>query len=47
MVFIVTYSDNDGSELRENFIGSEFAAGDHRDRGWIDAGLFGTLKLVE
>ncbi|MFT5481654.1 MAG: hypothetical protein ACI9GW_000299 [Halieaceae bacterium] len=45
--FLVAYCDNDGSELRENFMGSEFAAGDAKDRGWIDAGLFGTLELVE
>jgi hypothetical protein len=47
MGFMVAYCDNDGSDIREHFIGSEFAAGDHKDRGWIDAGLFGTLKLVE
>ena len=47
MGFMVAYCDNDGSELWENFMGSEFAAGNHKDRGWIDAGLFGTLKLVE
>ena len=47
MGFMVAYCDNDGSDLREHFIGSEFAAGDHKDRGWIDAGLFGTLKLVD
>ena len=47
MGFMVAYCDNDGSELREHFIGSEFAAGDHKDRGYIDAGLFGTLELDE
>ena len=47
MGFMVAYSDNDGSDIREHFIGSEDAAGDHKDRGWIDAGLFGTLELVE
>lgn len=47
MGFMVAYCDNDGSELRENFIGSEYAAGDHKDRGWIDAGLFGTLELIQ
>lgn len=47
MGFMVAYCDNDGSELRENFMGSEFAAGDDKDRGWIDAGLFGTLELVD
>ena len=47
MGFMVAYCDNDASELREHFIGSEFAAGDHKDRGWIDAGLFGKLELVD
>jgi hypothetical protein len=47
MGFMVAYCDNDGSEIRENFIGSEVADGDHKDRGWIDAGLFGALELVE
>ena len=46
MGFMVAYCDNDHSELREHFIGSEYAAGDHKDRGWIDAGLFGKLELV-
>lgn len=43
---MVAWCDNDGSELRELFIGSEHAPGDRKDRGWIDAGLFGTLILV-
>lgn len=47
MGFMLAYCDNDHSELREHFIGSEYAAGDHKDRGWIDANLFGTLELVE
>lgn len=44
---MVPYCDNDGSDIREHFIGFEFSAGDHKDRGWIDAGLFGTLYLVD
>jgi hypothetical protein len=47
MGLMVAYCDNDNSELRENFIGSEYAAGDNKDRGYIDAGLFGTLELIE
>ena len=43
---MVAYCDNDGSELRENFIGSELVAEGPKDRGWIDAGLFGSLILV-
>ena len=44
---MLAWCDNDGSELRENFIGSESAPGEHKDRGWIDAGLFGELVLVK
>ena len=47
MGLMVAYCDNDGSELRENFIGSEFAPGEGKDRGWIDAGLFGKLTLIK
>lgn len=42
---MLAYCDNDGSELRENFIGSEAVPHGPKDRGWIDAGLFGTLEL--
>jgi len=45
MGLMVAYCDNDGSELRENFIGSESAAGKAPDRGWKDAGMFGKLIL--
>ncbi len=47
MGLMVAYCDNDGSELRENFIGSETVPVGPKDRGWIDAGLFGTLTLTE
>jgi hypothetical protein len=47
MGLMVAYCDNDGSELRENFIGSESVPEGPKDRGWIDAGLFGELELVE
>jgi hypothetical protein len=47
MGLMVAYCDNDGSELRENFIGSESVASGPKDRGWIDAGLFGSLILVD
>lgn len=42
---MVAYCDNDGSELRENFVGSETVPKGPTDRGWIDAGLFGALEL--
>ncbi len=43
---MVAWCDNDGSELRENFIGSESVPFGPKDRGWIDANLFGAVKLV-
>lgn len=47
MGLMVAYCDNDGSELRENFIGSESVPSGPKDRGWIDAGLFGELVLTD
>jgi hypothetical protein len=47
MGLMVAYCDNDGSELRENFIGSEVVLSGPKDRGYIDAGLFGKLVLVD
>ncbi|MEW6998687.1 sugar-binding protein [Colwelliaceae bacterium BS250] len=47
MGLMLAYCDNDGSVLRENFIGSEVAEGEGKDRGWIDAGLFGKLILAK
>jgi len=44
---MLAWCDNDGSELRENFIGSEVVLSGPKDRGYIDAGLFGTLILEE
>ena len=47
MGLMLAYCDNDGSELRENFVGSESVPTGPKDRGWIDAGLFGELHLVD
>lgn len=47
MGLMVAYCDNDGSELRENFVGSETVPTGPTDRGWIDAGLFGALTLSD
>ena len=47
MGLMLAYCDNDGAVLRENFIGSESVATGAKDRGWIDAGIFGSLVLVE
>ena len=45
--FALAYCDNDASDKRENFIGSEVIEGEDKNRGWIDAGIFGTLVLVD
>ena len=47
MGLMIAYCDNDGSELRENFVGSESVPTGPKDRGWIDAGLFGSVLLVD
>lgn len=44
--FALAYCDNDYSEHRENFIGSIRVSGTDKDRGWIDANIFGTLQLI-
>ena len=44
--FAIAYCDNDTSEQRENFIGSIPVEGDDKNRGWIDASIFGTIKLI-
>ena len=44
---MLAYCDNDGSEIRENFVGSESVPEGPKDRGWIDAGLFGELTLID
>lgn len=43
--FALAYCDNDGSVERENFIGSIPVEGEDKNRGWIDANIFGTLLL--
>jgi hypothetical protein len=43
--FALAYCDNDHSSERENFMGSVVVAGDDKNRGWIDAGIFGFLEL--
>lgn len=44
--FAIAYCDNDYSLERENFIGSIPVEGEDKNRGWIDANIFGTLKLI-
>jgi len=43
--FAIAYCDNDRSEEREAFIGSEPIEGEDKNRGWIDAGVFGEFRL--
>ncbi|MCP4059513.1 MAG: sugar-binding protein, partial [Pseudoalteromonas sp.] len=46
--FMLAYCDNDGSEVREHFMGSHEVQpvnGD-RNRGFIDADVFGKITLL-
>ena len=43
--FALAYCDNDRSPERENFIGNVAVIGDDKNRGWIDAGIFGALEM--
>lgn len=45
--FALAYCDNDNSERREHFIGSIPVKGDDKNKGWIDAGIFGELTLTK
>ena len=45
MGFAIAYCDNDGSAEREHFIGSERVDGTDKNRGWIDASIFGKIIL--
>jgi hypothetical protein len=45
MGYAVSFNDNDGNNVRENFIGSVCIPGPDRNRGWIDSGVFGTVIL--
>lgn len=45
MGFMLAYCDNDNSEVREHFYGSSYIAGDDKNQGWIDAGVFAPVTL--
>lgn len=47
MGFALAYCDSDASGRRESFIGSVYIEGEDKNRGWIDADVFGTLILTE
>lgn len=43
--FALAYCDNDRSPERENFMGNVVVEGEDKNRGWLDAGIFGILEL--
>jgi len=45
--FMIAYCDNDRSAERENFVGSVAVNGTDKNRGWIDAGIFGKYELIK
>ena len=46
--FAIAYNDNDTKPTRENMMGSvEVKPNPDKNRGWIDAGVFGDLKLYK
>lgn len=45
MGFALAYCDNDHSPERENFIGNVPVDGEEKNRGYIDASIFGSLLL--
>ena len=44
--FSLAYCDDDGSNVRESFMGSEIMPGGHNDDNYITADYFGTLNLT-
>lgn len=47
MGFSASYIDNDGSQQRESMMGSVDTQGHKNNQGYLDASVFGSLKLVE
>ncbi len=47
MGFMIAYCDNDTSPERESFYGSVIIEGNDKNIGWIDANIFGLLKLKD
>jgi hypothetical protein len=45
--FSIAYGDNDGKEMRENFMGSKKSHGVNNDEGYVNADVFGTILLEE
>lgn len=47
MGFSVCYNDNDASSFRESMVGSVDTAGHKADQGYVNASVFGSMRLVE
>jgi len=47
MGFSASYIDNDGSQQRESMMGSVDTQGHKNNQGYLDAGVFGSMRLVE
>jgi len=45
--FSLAYGDNDGENIRENFMGSRETHGLNNDEGYINSEVFGSVVLVE
>ncbi|PUA29109.1 MAG: hypothetical protein B0W54_00375 [Cellvibrio sp. 79] len=47
MGFSASYIDNDGSQQRESMMGSVDTQGHKNNQGYLDASVFGSMRLVE
>jgi hypothetical protein len=45
--FSIAYGDNDGNNMRENFMGSKKTHGMNNDEGYINADVFGSILFIE
>jgi hypothetical protein len=45
--FSLAYGDNDGNQSRENFMGSRATHGVNNDEGYLNADVFGSVRLTE
>lgn len=45
--FSIAYGDNDGKQIRENFMGSKKTHGVNNDEGYVNADVFGSITFLE
>ena len=45
--FSIAYGDNDGNNIRENFMGSKETHGNNNDEGYINSDVFGSILFLE